>query len=207
MSKSIMALPDIHTDPAARQKAWDMLSSVEHKPGVFYIEWSKPIDPSNLDASFAGLALGDARPTLKDLAALAISRGIPVVPVDMPAKMVKDKLDELSPDYAPHSDSSLFQPWGEAVRDVYTAKKIADDIGSRRDGTIGVLMYGADHFKPKRDGDTVLAESLDKLIRSHGEADVYNIKLTYGQEQSGPSASASAHESASKEEHKSGPKK
>jgi hypothetical protein len=179
--KSIMALPDLHTDSAARIKARDMMS--EGQIGVFYIEWSKPIDPHNLDKTFEGMAPGDAKPTLKDLTQYALDRGIPVVPVDLAPDKVLKALDDQNPAYAPHSHHSLVQPWGEAVRDKYTAGAIAEDMSGRGKDTIGLLMYGADHFKPKKDGDEVLAESLDTLIRGHKVADVYTLKLTYGQDQ------------------------
>jgi hypothetical protein len=188
--KSIMVLPDIHSDPAARQKTSEMLKDGQIK--VLYLEWSKPIDPGDLDRSFAGLAPGDARPTLKELAQIAIDRNIPVVPVDMPPAEVLRTLDTQSPAYAPHSEHSLYQPWGEAVRDKYTAEKIAEDIRARPDGTIALLMYGADHFKKKMDGDTELAGPLNKLIIEHREADVYMLKPQFGQIQ--PSAAPAAQE-------------
>jgi hypothetical protein len=136
--KSIMALPDIHTDSAARQKAKEMLA--DGQIGVFYIEWSKPINPMNLDASFVGLNPNDASPTLKELTALAIHKGIPVVPVDMAPDQVLAALDKKSPEYAPHGPASLIQPWGEAVRDQYTAGAIADDMRDRGNGTVALLM-------------------------------------------------------------------
>lgn len=200
--KSIMALPDIHTDPAARQKAKEMLS--DGQISVFYIEWSKPINPMNLDESFAGLNPGDAQPTLKELTALAIHRGIPVVPVDMPPDQVLATLDRNSPDYAPHSAASLIQPWGEAVRDEYTGRAIADDMRGRDNGTVALLMYGANHFNPKVDDGVVLAKPLDELIRGHGEADVYKLKLTYGQEQASSSQPMVDQDPSAKEQKKSG---
>lgn len=201
--KSVIALPDIHTDPAARLKAKEMLSGGEI--GVFYIEWSKAIDPHDLKQSFAGLAEGDAEPTLKELTALAISKGIPVLPVDMPPARVLAALDMQSPTYAPHGAASLFQPWGEALRDQYTARVIGDDMRGRGDGTVALLMYGADHFKSKVDDGTVLAGPLDQLIRDQGAADVYKLKLTYGQAQASSSPPALDQDPSAKEQKKPGP--
>ena len=189
--KSIMALPDIHSDPAARVKAREML--LDGHVGVFYIEWSKPIDPDNLDKTFEGLAPGDAKPTLKELTRLALDHGIPVKPVDIAPETVLQKLDAESPDYAPHGQLSLFQPWGQAVRDRETAQLIGNDMKDRADGTIGLVMYGADHFKPKIDDGKVLAGALDALIRDQGAADVYLLKPAFGQVHVDSSASQSDH--------------
>lgn len=180
-TQSIFALPDIHTDPAAREKAKDML--MDGRINVFYIEWAKPIDPQNLDKSFEGLNAGDASPTLKELTRLALDKGIPVVPVDIPPERVLAKLDEQSPDYAPHGQMSLFQDWGKAVRDTETAKLIGEDIKTRGPEAFALVLYGADHFKPKVDGDEVLAAPLDALIRKESGADVYKLNPAFGQVQ------------------------
>ncbi len=180
--KSIFALPDIHSDAAARLKAQDLLSDGQIK--VFYIEWAKPIEPDNLGRTFADLAPGDAKPTLRDLTALAISKGIPVVPCDLAPEEVLKSLDKKSPDYAPHGQHSLYQPWGQAVRDEHAAKVIAEDIRGRGNGTVALLMYGSDHFKPRMDEGVMLSPPLDTLIRAAKTADVYMLKPTLGPAQS-----------------------
>src|ERR1041385_3224233 len=106
---SILAIRDPHTQPTGRLKAQEVLLSGE--ADVFFMEWFRPIDPTDLAGSFAGLAPGDASPTLMGLATICLSRNIAIVPCDLPIDETLRRLDARQPQYAPFIPGSAVKPY------------------------------------------------------------------------------------------------
>ena len=71
---SILAISDVHTAPAGRLLAQKLLNT--GVVSVFFMEWSKPIDPRNVTDSFTGLSPNDARPNLRGLATICAAENI-----------------------------------------------------------------------------------------------------------------------------------
>jgi hypothetical protein len=173
MPNKIIAIRDMHKNPGGRMcaKAWlegngldfsKRVSGAERdkvsfKVGVFFMEWHRPIDSSNVSGSFTGLASGDAKPSLVELALLADKRDIDMVACDKDPEAVKKDLGS-------HFDHVLVSPQGKALRDQHAVTKIVEYFRNKS-GCTGLLMFGSDHFTPE-DGRPV--PPLHELIKAKG---------------------------------------
>ncbi|MBW7569181.1 hypothetical protein KIF53_21780 [Chromobacterium subtsugae] len=96
---------------------------------------------------FTGLNKQDAQPNLLDLAALCIGKGVQVVACDLSPTDTMTKLDEIAPQYKPHSIHSVVEPWGLGVRDKYAASMIGNSLKTAKNVTAGkLMMWGANHL-------------------------------------------------------------
>jgi hypothetical protein len=131
---------------------------------VFFMEWFRPIVPYQFNECFKDLALEDASPTLRELAALCHSKWIDIVSCDLSVDTTinilnNNKNDRFAGQYAP---ASAYQPWGKAVRDRYAAEKVRTYMDLHPDAwDHALLMFGADHFKCEEDRN---APSLHHMI-------------------------------------------
>jgi hypothetical protein len=142
---SILAISDVHTAPAGRLLAQKLLNT--GVVSVFFMEWSKPIDPRNVTDSFTGLSPNDARPNLRGLATICAAENIEMVPCDLSVDRTVEKLNGLNDVYGPYNDGSAIKPWGESIRDEHAAEVIADYMAAHpRAWGHALLMFGADHF-------------------------------------------------------------
>jgi len=159
MGKEILVVKDVHIESSGREQAKKILQS--EKIDVFFIEWAKPIEKDKIKECFKGIAPADALPSLIELATLAISRGIDVVSCDLTVEETLKQLDALKDGYAPYKEFSVFEPWGESVRDKNAAEKIAGYMKIKKECR-GLVMFGADHFAAK---EGRIYKPLDVLIK------------------------------------------
>ena len=111
---------------------------------------------------FHGLAMGDAAPTLIQLAATAVSRGVRVAACDLDAAEALNRITQLRAiENYPHAPTAitLFQDEGFAVRDDYAMRQIDRHTTARA----GRLILG---------GDAHFADYENRYIRPHGQAGV-----------------------------------
>lgn len=161
MTVNIFAIKDTHTESAGRERARSMILS--GKISVFFIEWAVPIDSKNINENFKGLAKGDAEPSLKVLAGLALSKGIKVISCDLSADQTIHELNSLNDGFGPYSIHSVFAHWGKAIRDKHAAEVIKTYITSNPHTQNGLVMFGSDHFIDHEDRG---CPPLHKLIHS-----------------------------------------
>lgn len=145
MPRTLYMIKDTHSEPDGRLKAEHLIES--GAVGVYFMEWGKPIDPNDLRTSFTGLAKEDASPTLEDLAETCFANNVAVVPCDLTPEETIARLNELDPENTPFNALSVFQEWGQAVRDLSAADKIAEYLDNHPQVETALLMFGADHFK------------------------------------------------------------
>ncbi len=171
MPKMVFAIKDTHVHPAGRNRAQAMLQS--GGIGVFFIEWPTPINPAAVIASFAGIAAGDAAPTLITLTQIALGLGIPVVPCDLTAAATVAALNALNDGYGPYGLASAFQPWGKGIRDRHASGIIVNHMQMSANANLrGLVMFGADHFVAEAGRN---APPLHKLISRRGWLDCFIV--------------------------------
>lgn len=112
---------------------------------------------------FAKLSLSDASPSLLELTAQCIGKGVQVVACDMEPADVLKALDTASPQYAPHKETSLIAGWGLAERDKFTAQMIGTYLKRSNVTTGKLVMWGANHFVDHTDRGGVAP--LDRLLK------------------------------------------
>ncbi len=149
--KKILCIKDDHNNSRGRTLAKTYLTN--KSVDVFFIEWPIQINKSNIPASFNGkqkLNPNDAKPDLCQLAQDANTNGIDIVSCDLTVEQTVNRLNTLKSTrkYAPYIDTSVFQPWGEGVRDVYASAIILGYLSNNSNKTNNaLLMFGSDHFK------------------------------------------------------------
>jgi hypothetical protein len=164
MPRTLFMIAEEHTDSAGRQKARELVES--RQIAVFFMEWATPIDRENIPRSFIGLNPADAPPTLEELAQSCVDNGIAAVACDLSVEATLARLN--APPSAPgeYKESSVFQPWGQAVRDKYAAETIAAYLEEHFDVQSALLMFGADHFFPKNLADRDGTPALGDLVQA-----------------------------------------
>jgi hypothetical protein len=159
MERYIRAIKDNHSHPAGRLLAKQWLNS--GVINVFFMEWAVPIKHP-LDACFQNLNAGDAEPSLRELASICLSKRIDVVHCDLTPEVTVQRLNSANDGYGPYFPSSVFQPWGQAIRDRNAADVVGDYMHKNPNmWDHALLMYGSDHF---RDSDGRNAPGLHMLI-------------------------------------------
>lgn len=145
MPRTLYMIRDNHSEPDGRREAQRLIES--GSVAVYFMEWGQPIDQDHLGASFKGLAKEDASPTLEELARTCFEHKVAVVPCDLTPDETIEGLNKLDPENKPFNALSVFQEWGQAVRDLSAVDKIAEYLDTHPEVETALLMFGADHFK------------------------------------------------------------
>ena len=160
-----------HNKPRGRQYVQKQL--VNNKLDILFIEYPyttalmdvfgasvrKDIDTvrQNLAGYFNDLNPKDADPNIKELAILALSKGVKVYPIDMTVKEVDTAYEVLPRFTHPLSkiewlqDKSYVQPFQDeklALRNEHMAREIAKYMPQDSTGGRALFLCGSSHFKP-----------------------------------------------------------
>lgn len=147
MPKILYMVKDIHNENAGRNLAKTMLES--GYIDVFFVEYGLEISMHRINEGLPDLVEGDATPTISDLARIALTKSADVVSCDLRKddiiRIMEERHKSTGEPQRPASPQMI------GIRDIHAAKKVVAYMNAAPDNYLGLLMYGADHFKIDQD--------------------------------------------------------